>query len=170
MPSNIEIKAKVEDMTSLEALAQKISDTPCEVLQQEDTFFNVPNGRLKLRVFPDSTGELIYYNRPDATDAKQSHYQIYNSDKPGDLKFLLDSALGSKIVVRKTRHLYISGQTRIHLDWVEGLGTFMELEVILDEGQDPRKGCKVVENLMEKLNIKKLQLISGAYADMLVNK
>ncbi len=131
MPANIEIKAKVEDMAKLEALAQKISNTPCKALQQEDIFFNAQNGRLKLRIFPDSAGELIYYHRPDATDAKQSYYQIYRSDKPDELKIVLNNALGSKIVVRKTRHLYISGQTRIHLDWVEGLGTFMELEVIL---------------------------------------
>ncbi len=167
MPSNIEIKAKVEDMNSLEALTQNVSDTPCTVIQQEDTFFNTQNGRLKLRTFPENSGTLIYYNRPDSTAAKQSHYQLYNADKPDELKLLLDKALGTKVVVKKTRHLYICGQTRIHLDWVEKLGTFMELEVILHNDQNPQEGYKIAEELMDKLNIQKSQLISGAYADML---
>ena len=170
MSSNIEIKAKVEDLESIEAVAQAISDTPCQILEQEDIFFNSPQGRLKLRLFPNGVGNLIYYERPDSNQAKQSDYIIYETNKPEGLKLLLEKTLGRKITVKKIRHLYISGQTRIHLDRIEGLGTFVEIEVVLHQGQIPQEGYRIAEELMKRLHIEDDQLVSGAYADLIEQK
>ena len=76
-------------------------------------------------------------------------------------------ALGIRAVVKKTRHLYISGQTRIHLDDVEGLGHFMELEVVLTPGQSEAEAQAIAEEMMHTLGIRKETLIEGAYVDLL---
>ena len=70
-------------------------------------------------------------------------------------------------VVRKTRYLYLAGQTRIHLDDVEGLGQFMELEVVLRPDQTDAEGQAIAEDLMARLGIRKEDLLEGAYMDLL---
>jgi adenylate cyclase class IV len=72
MPRNVEIKARVRDPDSVRARAQEPANAPAVVLEQEDAFFWGPEGRLKLRVFPDGKGELIAYRRPDVTGPKTS--------------------------------------------------------------------------------------------------
>jgi adenylate cyclase len=132
MALNIEIKARVRDFEGACAAAEELSDTPCEIIEQEDTFFPVPQGRLKLRTLAPDSGQLIYYERPDTSGPKASHYIIAATPEPHDLETLLAAALGVRGVVRKTRRLYLVGPTRIHLDRVEGLGAFLELEVVLE--------------------------------------
>ncbi len=170
MGSNIEIKARVNDFSHLMVLAGRLSDTAEEILIQEDTFFNVPTGRLKLRVFSPTAGELIYYRREDVAGPKSSDYYISPTSSPESLKAVLTAAFGVKGVVRKTRHLFLAGQTRIHLDDVEGLGYFVELEVVLRPNQSPEEGMKTAKILMEKLGIRMDDLVKGAYLDLLERK
>ena len=167
MPTNIEIKARVSDMVGLQARAEAISDTPVRVIPQEDTFFHTPNGRLKLRQLQPDQAQLVYYERPDQDGPKRSNYHIFETNDPQGLKTALRMALGVRGVVRKTRYLYLAGQTRIHLDDVEGLGQFMELEVVLREGQSDAEGQAVAEDLMARLGIHKEDLLEGAYMDLL---
>jgi len=134
MPSNIEIKARIRNFADITARAEKLSDTPVEIIPQEDTFFNTPQGRLKLRVLTTDRGQLIYYTRPDQEGPKRSDYHIAHTSDPENLKRVLELAYGIRGVVKKTRYLYLAGQTRIHLDDVHGLGHFMELEVVMREG------------------------------------
>jgi len=86
------------------------------------------------------------------------------------LKESLIRGLGIKIVVQKERTLYLIGQTRVHLDRVEGLGDYMELEVVLTENDTQEAGTKIAADLMEKLGINETDLVSGAYADHLMKK
>jgi predicted adenylyl cyclase CyaB len=167
MPTNIEIKARVSDMVGLQARAEAISDTPVRVIPQEDTFFHTPKGRLKLRQLQPDQAQLVYYERPDQDGPKRSNYHIFETNDPQGLKTALRMALGVRGVVRKTRYLYLAGQTRIHLDDVEGLGQFMELEVVLREGQSDAEGQAVAEDLMARLGIHKEDLLEGAYMDLL---
>jgi predicted adenylyl cyclase CyaB len=167
MPTNIEIKARVSDMVGLQARAEAISDTPVRVIPQEDTFFHTPKGRLKLRQLQPDQAQLVYYERPDQDGPKRSNYHIFETNDPQGLKTALRMALGVRGVVRKTRYLYLAGQTRIHLDDVEGLGQFMELEVVLREGQSDAEGQTVAEDLMARLGIHKEDLLEGAYMDLL---
>src|SRR5262245_42488355 len=128
MPVNIEIKARARDFAEARRRAQVLSGGPAEVISQEDTFFNAPKGRLKLRALGDRA-QLIYYERVDASGPKRSDYQVFETGNPDSLKATLTLALGLRGVIRKTRYLHLVGQTRIHLDDVEGLGQFIELEV-----------------------------------------
>ena len=167
MPTNIEIKARVHDMAGLRARAEAISDTPVQVIPQEDTFFHTPKGRLKLRQLQPDMAQLVYYERPDQDGPKRSNYHIFATSDPLGLKTSLSLALGIRGVVRKTRYLYLAGQTRIHLDDVEGLGQFMELEVVLREGQSDADGQAIAEDLMARLGVRPADLLQGAYMDLL---
>lgn len=167
MPSNIEIKARVGDLGTVRALVEPISDGPSELLDQEDTFFAVPEGRLKLRILGEHNAELIYYQRPDSTGPKTSNYLIAPTSAPEVLKSILASALPVVGVVRKRRWLYLVGQTCVHLDDVGGLGTFVELEVVLRPDQTEEGGVAIARELMERLGITGQQLIGGAYIDLL---
>lgn len=167
MPANIEIKARARNFANIKARAEKLSDAPVEVIPQEDFFFNVPQGRLKLRVLAPDRGQLIYYTRPDREGPKRSDYHITHTSEPGDLKRVLELAYGIRGVVRKTRYLYLVGQTRVHLDDVQDLGQFMELEVVLREGQEDAEGREIAEGLMISLGVERSDLLEGAYMDLI---
>ena len=167
MAMNVEIKARVKDVDTLRDRIEAISDAPCEEIHQEDTFFPVPKGRLKLRILSPERGELIYYDREDSRNPKPSHYLIAETTNPAALHALLANALGVRGIVRKRRSLYLIGKTRIHLDAVEGLGSFLELEVMLDQGESVERGERVAREIMTKLGIKEADLIRGAYIDLL---
>lgn len=170
MPHNIEIKARARDFDEIRRRAETLSDTPCEIIPQEDTFFNVPRGRLKLRVFAPERAQLIYYTRPDQDGPKRSDYSMTSSGDPQGLKQVLAAAYGVRGIVRKTRYLYLVGQTRVHLDDVEGLGRFMELEVVMRPGQGDTEGQAIAEDLMDKLGIGAGDLLEGAYMDLIEGK
>ena len=155
------------DFQALKQKAEQLSDTPCQVIPQEDTFFNCSNGRLKLRVLTPQHGQLVYYHRQDVTGPKHSEYQIFETDNPAGLKVILAEAYGVRGVVSKVRYLYMVGQTRIHLDDVAGLGKFMELEVVLQPDQTDEQGQAIAEELMKKLGILEGDLIDSAYMDLM---
>jgi len=169
MPANIEIKARVRDFDELRRCAEQLSDVPVQVIPQEDTFFNTPQGRLKLRVLAPDRAQLIYYERADQGGSKRSDYHLVETSDPENLKSTLSMAYGVRGAVRKTRYLYLVGQTRVHLDDVEGLGQFMELEVVLRDGQSDAEGQAVAEDLMSKLGVKAEDLLEGAYMDLIEN-
>ena len=166
MPSNIEIKAHARNFEEIKLRAERLSDTPVQVIPQQDTFFNTPQGRLKLRVLADHA-ELIYYTRPDQDGPKRSDYHITRSNDPENLKRVLELAYGVRGMVKKTRYLYLVGQTRVHLDDVDGLGQFMELEVVMRDGQSDADGHEIAEGLMSALGVERGDLIVGAYMDLL---
>ncbi len=166
LPSNIEIKARVRNPEEIKARAEKLSETPVQILAQEDTFFHTPQGRLKLRVLAHHA-ELIYYTRPDQDGPKRSEYHITRSNDPENLKRVLELAYGIRGAVKKTRYLYLVGQTRVHLDDVDGLGQFLELEVVMQEGQSDAEGQEIAEGLMSALGVERSDLIDGAYMDLL---
>jgi len=167
MPANIEIKARVDDFNSLQHKTEQLSDTPCQVIPQEDTFFNCSQGRIKLRELAPDRGQVVYYLRQDVTGPKHSEYKIFETNDPAGLKMILAEAYGVRGVVTKVRYLYMTGQTRIHLDDVKGLGKFMELEVVLRPDQSDAEGQAIAENLMHRLGIQEGDLIDTAYMDLM---
>jgi predicted adenylyl cyclase CyaB len=167
MPRNIEIKAKVHNSNHLRLLIENIAGTPVQLIFQEDIFFNSHSGRLKLRILSPDRGELIYYQRPDQNGPKESNYIISPTTEPHSLKKVLTSAYGVRGIIQKQRELYRVGQTRIHLDRVEGLGEFLELEFVMQKGQTDAEGMETLEYLMDKLGIERKDLINCAYIDLL---
>jgi predicted adenylyl cyclase CyaB len=167
MPSNIEIKARIQDFAEIQRRAESMSDAPVQVIPQEDTFFHTEQGRLKLRLLAPDQGQLIYYTRPDQEGPKRSDYHIFHTTDPDNLKRVLELAYRIRGVVRKTRYLYLVGQARVHLDDVADLGQFLELEVVMQEGQSDAQGQAVAEALMVRLGVEKTDLLEGAYMDLL---
>jgi predicted adenylyl cyclase CyaB len=167
MPRNVEIKAGVRDLPRLRARAQSIADSGPFKIQQDDTFFVCHNGRLKLRIFSESRGELIFYKRDNSPDPKESQYIITSTLTPHELRETLVLALGECGRVRKQRTLFLAGKTRIHLDEVEGLGHFMELEVVLSDGETVAQGIETAHRLMQQLGVSNQDLVDRAYVDLL---
>ncbi len=170
MARNIEIKARARDFKEQAYIAESLGYGLPEIIIQEDTFFNVPTGRLKLRVFEDGTGELIQYERNDSRGPSESNYLISPTNSPESLREALTNAVGARAVVRKKRMVYLCGQTRIHFDQVEGLGEYIELEVVLEEKQPFAEGVAIAEELMGKLGIEDPDLVDKAYVDLLLER
>lgn len=166
MPRNVEIKARVDGLADVEHRARAFATEGPVDLVQDDTFFACANGRLKLREFADGSGELIHYLRADEAGPKASDYLITAIAAPHALRETLSRALGTVGRVRKARRLYIADRTRIHLDQVEDLGSFVELEVVLREGETTESGNAVARHIMALLGIAESQLVRGAYVDL----
>lgn len=167
MARNVEIKACIESVESIVPKAAALADKgPIEIVQ-DDTFFTCKNGRLKLRAFSSTEGELIFYRRPDQAGPKESFYLISPTSAPDVLRESLSQAYGQVGRVRKRRTLFLVGRTRIHLDRVENLGHFLELEVVLSDGEAVETGETIAQNLLAKLGISSMQLIERAYIDLI---
>lgn len=167
MPRNVEIKARIENPNALERRVAELADGEPKQIVQDDTFFRCVNGRLKLRVFSDDDGELIFYQRADESGPKESFYLISPTSQPSTLRETLDKAYGTTGRVHKVRRLYRAGRTRIHLDRVKDLGEFLELEVVLDDNESSAAGIEEARAILSRLGIEDSQLIEGAYVDLL---
>jgi adenylate cyclase len=167
MKRNVEIKARAADPDEVRRRAMDLATAPPEVIVQEDIFFPCRSGRLKLRKLSLEEGELIWYHRPDVLEPAESRYTITRINDPAGLERVLTGSLGARGVVRKTRTLLLVDQTRIHLDDVQGLGSFVELEVVLSREQTAEMGEQIARRLMEALGIRDEDLLDGAYIDML---
>jgi adenylate cyclase class IV len=170
MPRNIEIKARIESVESLLPRAQAVAGGEPVHIAQDDTFFRVPHGRLKLRQFADGSAELIHYHRPDTGAAKASDYVRVPVPDAAALREALVRGCGLLGRVRKERLLLLAGATRIHLDRVAGLGDFMELEVVLREDQSDADGADTAEQLMQALGLAAAPRLAGAYLDLLQSR
>jgi predicted adenylyl cyclase CyaB len=165
---NIEIKARIENVASLTpSVAALATEGPVEIAQ-DDTFFNCVTGRLKLRAFSNDSGELIFYRRVNQAGPKESFYIRSPTHSPETLRESLSLAYGQIGRIRKYRTLFMVGRTRVHLDRVEGLGHFLELEVMLVDDESADAGIREAGELMDRLGIKSTQLIEGAYLDLLM--
>ena len=167
MARNIEIKARVADMVAIAQKAQAIAVDAPVAIRQDDTFFHCQQGRLKLRTFEDGTGKLVFYQRADAQGPKESFYHLTTTHEPQALRETLALAYGQSGRVTKQRTLFMAGRTRIHLDRVDGLGDFVELEVVLAEGDTVDGGVAEAHAVMAQLGIQASQLVEGAYLDLL---
>ena len=164
---NVEIKARIASVEAMTPRVAALADQGPIEIEQDDTFFRCERGRLKLRAFSVAEGQLIFYRRPDQAGPKESFFVISPTASPDSLREALSLAFGIAGRVRKHRTLYLVGRTRVHLDQVEGLGHFLELEVVLREGESAEAGVKEARALMAALGIADDQLIDGAYVDLL---
>ena len=167
MARNVEIKARLADLAATRRFVAGASDRGPELLAQTDTFFAVPSGRLKLREFSDRPAELIYYRRPDTPGPAESQWAKIAVPDADALRELLASALGIRGQVIKRRTLFWVGRTRVHLDEVRDLGDFLELEVVLEDGDAVSAGAEEAQRLLRLFGIPDDALVPEAYVDML---
>lgn len=169
MARNVEIKARIENVTALIPVVAGIAtEGPIEIAQ-DDTFFRCDTGRLKLRAFSAESGELIFYRRVNQAGPKESFFIRSPTSSPETLRESLSLAYGQIGRIRKHRTLFLVGRTRVHLDRVEGLGHFLELEVVLVDGESTDAGVGEARDLMGRLGIGSAQLVEGAYLDLMAS-
>ncbi|MEP1208005.1 MAG: class IV adenylate cyclase [Rhizobiaceae bacterium] len=170
VPRNIELKAKLQDIDSTFTRASGLAVQAPQEIWQQDIFFNSTNGRLKLRILSATEGQLISYQRADQPEVRVSTYHVLETSEPKELRSLLSAALGERAEVTKLRTLLLVGRTRIHLDRVENLGDYIELEVVMQDGDCEQAAIAEADALMHKLEIDPGSLIGTAYVDLLAAK
>jgi len=166
--ANLEIKAPVSDPEAFRARARALATETVGVDEQLDTYFRVPVGRLKLRESSLSGGQLVPYLRPDDDGPRRADYQVIPVADPGGLKALLAEMLGVHRIVRKRREIWLHQNVRIHLDAVEGLGDFVELEAVFDGSPTAEAEQQhEVARLMKQLGVEESELIATSYEALL---
>jgi homotetrameric cytidine deaminase len=163
---NIELKALDPDPARSLAICREIGAEDRGVLRQRDTYFRARSGRLKLREEEGTGAVLIQYDRPDAAAARESRYRLTRVEDPDDLRASLDAALGTLVVVDKERHLFLWDGVRIHLDTVQGLGSFVELEGVAPPESDLGPEQEKVARLQRELGIE--EVLTDSYSDRLL--
>lgn len=137
------------------------------VLWQRDTYFNVSAGGLKLREQRPGRAHLIQFERADEACQRESRYRIIDIDDPQTLLAALATAIGVTVAVTKHRHLFLWKNVRIHLDDVESLGTFIELEAVAPPDSDLNHEHQLVEQLRNAFSITDDRLVATGYATQL---
>jgi homotetrameric cytidine deaminase len=162
---NLEIKARDPDPgRSLERVLALGAEDRGEIAQR-DTYFGRVGGRLKLREQTPGEAELVQYRRPDEAGPRASDYRLVPVGDAGDLREALDAALGTVVVVEKRRRLLLFEGVRIHLDRVDGLGSFVELEAPGDGADAEAK----LGRLRAELEIADERLVAASYSDLLLD-
>ena len=162
--TNLEVKARCADLDRVRERARAVATGHLGIDRQTDTYFVTKRGRLKLRESSLSGGELIPYLRPDQRDPKRSRFRVIAVEEPESVKALLTEILGVHRVVRKVREIFLHENVRIHLDEVEGLGSFVELEAVYDGSPDSLTAQqRKVGFLMDRLGIGEEDLVDVSY-------
>jgi adenylate cyclase class IV len=187
MPRNVEWKGKLPDLWEAAARAAALGAELHSVERQSDTYFRVPQGRLKLRrrwvpdhvpaaaIVPAGAGEsfdrelppeLIAYRRPDHPGARASDYVRVCLEEGSDVVALFEAAVGVDVEVEKTRHVFVHDRVRIHLDDVKECGTFLELEAIVDERCDDERASAKIRRLLAHFGLALEASIPGSYREL----
>ncbi len=167
MPLNIEIKARAGDVSLIEHRVRDLCQQEGVTLHQTDTFFKVPKGRLKMRCDQQGQCELVYYDRRNQHGPVVSHYFRKASNNPQSKMSELAGRYGVKNTITKKRILFTCDNARIHLDDVDGLGRFIEIEVVLMKRGDKQRGKHLARRLMRLIGISESELLPGSYDEML---
>ena len=167
---NVEIKAKCTDAAFIRNYLLKAGADFKGVDEQTDTYFNVANGRLKLRE-GNIENNLIFYERSNQSGPKSSHFQLVKIEDANGLKEVLTKSNGIKVVVKKRREIYYIKNVKFHIDEVPGLGSFVEIEagnILADLSSDQLK--EQCSFYISQFGIKKEHMIEISYSDMLLAK
>lgn len=166
---NIEMKANCENPDRIRNTLQGLGADFEGADRQIDTYYNVNQGRMKLRE-GDIENYLIHYERPDQEGPKEARIMLYETDPGTDLKQLLEAALGHWCVVRKSREIYYIENVKFHIDSVEELGSFVEIEAIDRTGDLDKETLRdQCNHYMDRLEINSDQLIDRSYSDLITD-
>ncbi len=163
---NLEAKFRLPDLVSARKAAEAIGYRYRATLIQCDSFFAIPHGKLKLREEPEGAA-LIHYRRDHDAALELSNYSIVPVANPVELRTMLEAALGTIAVVRKRRTLLMRENIRLHLDEVENLGHFGEIEAVIPENEDPERYRPAVEEILAALGLAPSDLISVSYFELM---
>ena len=165
---NVELKARCPDLAAARSAALALTSIrDAGTQRQVDTYFAVPHGRLKLREIVGVRSELIWYSRADAAITRNSDYRLTPTAHPAELKASLAAALGVRGEVRKVRHVLLWHNVRIHLDAVDGLGSFVEFEAVISPADDEPTGHARIADLCRTLRVDPGDRLETSYSDLL---
>jgi adenylate cyclase class 2 len=166
MPRNIEIKAHVADLDAVRAVARQLGARPHATEEQTDRYYIVDGAhRVKLRTIAGGRAELVEYRRPEGSGVRTSDYTVTPvRDEAAGLCLVPKGR--PLLIVRKRREILLWDNVRIHLDEVDGLGTFIELEAVVDERHDDIACGEQVAFLLGALGLREAELIRASYADL----
>jgi predicted adenylyl cyclase CyaB len=135
--------------------------------QKDIYYYKVGGKRLKLRIINGEFGHLVYYDRKDTTNKRVSKYLLSDTGNPFELDKILRKFFKVQLVVNKTREIYTVKNLRIHLDRIQGIGIFMEFEIIYNSLDDAKI---LMKELMKHFNIKRKDFIKDSYSDLILKK
>jgi predicted adenylyl cyclase CyaB len=166
---NVEIKAKCDDTDFIRNYLLSARADFKGVDQQTDTYFNVINGRLKLRE-GNIENNLIFYERSDQAGPKNSHFSLVKVDDAEGLKEVLAKSAGIKVIVKKRREIYYINNVKFHIDEVHGLGSFIEIEAgnMLAEEITQQQLTDQCHFYLNVFCVKQEDLVSHSYSDLLL--
>jgi adenylate cyclase class 2 len=167
---NVEIKARCNNPDLIRKYLKENNAEFKGTDHQTDTYFNASSGRLKLRE-GNIENSLIFYQRPDQPGAKESHFQLVKVPDSAGLKKVLSESLGIKVAVKKRREIYFIANVKFHIDEVEGLGNFSEIEASnLHQNTSKEELQKQCNFYLDQFKIDQQDLIASSYSDMLLEK
>lgn len=166
MAQNIELKVKIDDFSHILNILENKKVELAKVLNQRDIYYKHPLGLLKLRIF-DGTGELIFYQRDESIKDRVSNYHILDV-KPEQAENYFQRIFEIETEVVKTRNLYIYKNTRIHLDEVNNLGNYLELETVVKANMED--GKKEFDEVVQLLGLDISQQIKSSYRTLMLNQ
>jgi adenylate cyclase class 2 len=167
MPRNVEMKARVPDFAAARRVAERLGARHEWTDVQVDRYYRLDgSARVKLRTCARGPAELIRYDRAEDGPVRTSAYEI---SRPRDDAHAVCLIPGGEplAVVRKRRELWLLDNVRIHLDTVDRLGTFLELEAVVDATHD-EAGCRLqVKRMLDALGIAPGDCVRASYGDLL---
>lgn len=166
---NLEIKVEIN---SLENIKKELSFAIYQgLLHQKDTYYLLGARRLKMRE-QEKIHEIIYYVRINKKSSRQSTYfrVVIPSYLLSFFKMVLNSVFKVKTVVIKERELYLYKNTRVHLDTVENLGYYLELETVINSKEKEDFSLHQHDEVKELLNLQKYKIVEYSYSDILISK
>ncbi len=164
---NVEIKARIKYPEAIKSVLTGLKADFKGLDYQTDTYFNVQNGRLKLRE-GNIENNLIFYQRDDQKGPKECSYMLYKTEPSSIIKEMLSSSLGILKVVDKEREIYYIGNVKFHIDRVGDLGDFFEIEAVDQTGNIGREKLLEQCNYYLKLcNIEESDLVTCSYSDLI---
>lgn len=164
MPTNLELKIRIDSHQTIKKILDKLNAQNKGILNQKDVYYSIPDGLLKLRI-ENGSESLIFYNRNEKDKKRWSDYEVVNLEKGRGEKFL-SKLFKVEVVVKKKRELFYYDDTRIHLDKVDSLGKFLELETLVIKGKSDAE--KRFNKIIELLNLDVTMEIRKSYKDLLM--
>ena len=162
---NVEFKAELRDPALARIISERIGARRVGLLKQTDTYYKVPDGRLKRRECEGEPVEYVFYHRLNRAKPKLSHFTIYTEEEAR-------TRFGTRplpvwLTVRKVRELWMYSGVRIHLDMVDGLGSFIEAEALVTPSQHAGRCHELIEQVRELYRPAMGELVSTSYSDLL---
>ncbi len=163
---NVEIKYELRDPPLCRTVLARLGARLAATLRQRDTYYRVPDGRLKKREVEGEGTEWILYHRPNRAKPRLSNFTIYSEQEA--LTRFGTRPLPVWVIVEKTREVWLMGEIRLHIDEVERLGRFLEIEALITPRQHAGVCRREVERIARELGPVLLgEAIAVSYSDML---